>query len=38
MKALAPETIGMFEISYDAENTTDLAARFRSAQEMLTPR
>lgn len=35
IKSLAPETTGMFEIAYDAENSADMAARFRSAVELL---
>jgi sugar phosphate isomerase/epimerase len=38
MQTLAPETIGMFEISYDPETAADIAARFRSAQELLAGR
>jgi sugar phosphate isomerase/epimerase len=38
MQSLSPETIGMFEISYDIENSADMAARFRSSVEMLAGR
>jgi sugar phosphate isomerase/epimerase len=34
MQTLAPETIGMFEISYDPETAIEIAARFRAAVEL----
>jgi len=38
VQTLSPETTGMFEISYDAETARDIAARFRSAVQLLTGR
>ena len=38
MQTLAPETIGMFEISYDPETAIEIAARFHSAVELLAGR
>jgi sugar phosphate isomerase/epimerase len=32
IKSLAPETIGMFEVAYDAENAADIETRLRSAK------
>jgi sugar phosphate isomerase/epimerase len=37
-QTLAPETIGMFEISYDPETAVEIAARFHSAVELLAGR
>jgi len=38
MQTLPPETIGMFEIAYDAENAAGMDGRFRSAVELLAGR
>lgn len=37
-QTLAPETVGMFEISYDRETAVEIAARFHSAVELLAGR
>ena len=38
VQTLPPETIGMFEISYDAENSSDIATRYRAAIELVAGR
>jgi sugar phosphate isomerase/epimerase len=38
MKTLASETIGMFEISYDAETASKIGTRFRAAVELTAGR
>jgi sugar phosphate isomerase/epimerase len=38
MQALAPETVGMFEIASVVENSSDMAARFRGASDLLVGR